>query len=126
MKTFFKIILGLIALAGVAGVAVVLLTSGARDTARNFVLQATSGQITQAHGLLHQELRRQVPLTQLDQMFAGAEPYADVSFSSVEASGGNTTLKGTARTAGGCSSQVAFQMLDDSIISFDITPLCRK
>lgn len=126
MKKLFKILLGFALLGAIAVVAVLLLTSGERDIARTFVIKATNGAQAEAHALLHQELQRQLPMEQFTAMFAGTQPYAEVSFSSVETSGSGTTLQGSAATAGNCVSQVSFDILADRIIRFNITPLCRN
>jgi hypothetical protein len=125
MKTFLKILLGIVVVIVVAVGAAMFFTSGERETARQFVLQATNGNAAEAHGLMHDALQDQIPVDQLTEMFAGARPYTEVSFSGFEKGGGRTTLSGTASTADGCTSTADFELLGGQIISFDITPLCR-
>jgi hypothetical protein len=126
MKTFLKILAGLVVLGVVAFVLVMALTSGARDTAKAFVIESSSGEYTAARARLHEALAAEFTEARFAEVFQGARAYTEVSFSSVEASGGTTTLEGTAETADGCSSKVALEVLDGQIISFDITPLCRN
>lgn len=126
MRKFLKILLGLAILGAIAVLAVLLLTSGEREVARNFVLNATNGDPVKARALLHEELQRQLPPDRFAAMFTDAAPYTNVSFASVETSGTGTTLTGTASTAGTCVSQVSFDILGDRIIRFNISPLCRK
>ncbi len=126
MKRFLKI-LAVIAIIIVIVVGILIfVTAGDRDVARNFVLNATSGAFEEAVGVMHPELAKQFPVEEMQNMFGASQPYSEVSFSKVEASGGRTTLEGTARTEAGCESLVAFTLLGDKIISFDINPLCRE
>lgn len=124
MKRAFKI-LAVIVVVGVVAVGVVLFTtSGERDIARNFILNVTSGSFEDAQAGLHQQLITEFPVEAMQEAFGNAQPYTEVSFSSVEASGGRTSLKGTATTAGGCASELDFTLVNDQITSFTITPLC--
>ncbi|MBK1635587.1 hypothetical protein [Rhodovulum adriaticum] len=126
MKTFLKIILGLAVLGGIAAAAVLFLTSGQREIARNFVLQSSAGQYDQARALLHPNLQSQFTVQRLREAFAGVEPYTNVSFASVESDGTGTRLTGSATTDSGCASKLSFEVLQGQIIAFDITPLCRR
>jgi hypothetical protein len=125
MKTFLRILGGLVVLVAVALLAVMFLTGDDRETARGFVIELTSGQIEQAYTRVHSALEEELPIDVVTQQLEGVKPYTEVSFSSVETSGGATTLQGTARTADGCSSEVDFRVLDGQIISFNIAPLCK-
>jgi len=122
VKKLLKILAGL---AAVAVLAVYYFTSDDRGTARNFVVEPPGGQIAQAHARPHSSLQTQIPLDGFQASLTGTKPLTEVSFSSIETSGGATTLKRTARTANGCSSEVEFRLLDAQIVAFNITPLCQ-
>lgn len=126
MKTFLKILLGIVIVGALAFGAVMVLTSGERDIARQFVFDLTGGAPDAARAVMHDDLRAQFPDATLNEVLAGVRPYTEVSFGSVEASGGVTTLEGSASTADGCSSKVNFEILDSKIIAFSIEPLCRN
>lgn len=124
MKRFLKILAGIAIVVGLAIGAVLFITSGERDIARDFILNVTSGSYEAAQSGLHQQLVSEFPIEKMQEAFGNSQPYTEVSFSSVEASGGQTTLKGTATTQDGCASQVDFVLVSDQITSFNITPLC--
>ena len=125
MRLFLKILLGIVIVGGLALGAVLMLTSGERDIARQFVFDLTSGANDAARAVMHDDLRRQFPDERLAEVMAGVKPYTEVSFGSIETSGGITTLEGSASTADGCSSKIDFEILNDRIIGFSIEPLCR-
>lgn len=127
MRRFLKI-LAIVAIIVGALVAILLYsTSGDRDIARNFLLNASSGQYEASMADFHPELAAELPLERLREAFGNAQEYTDVSFSSVQtALGGATSLSGKATTAEGCSSLLNFTILDGKIVSFNIEPLCRK
>jgi hypothetical protein len=125
MKKFFKILAGLAVFVLLALIAVLIVTGDERETARSFVIELTSGQVEQAYTRAHSGLKEQLPMAIAQQQLEGVKPYTEVSFSSIETSGGATTMKGTARTADGCASEVEFRVLESQIISFNITPLCK-
>lgn len=126
MRTFLKIILGLVVLGVVAFALVMFLTSGQRDTAKSFVMLSSTGDYPAARELLHVELQKDFTIARFEEAFAGVKPYIDVSFGSVETGASGTKMEGSASTADGCTSKVAIEVLDGRIISFNITPLCRE
>lgn len=126
MKTFLKIVLGLAVLAAVAFAVVMFVTSGSRDVAKAFVTEASSGAFSEARAHFHEALAAEISEERLAGMFADVRPYTEVSFGSVEAGASGTRLEGRAETADGCSSSVVIELIDDRIVSFSITPLCRR
>ena len=126
MKRILKILAVIIIIVAVAIGALLYATSGAREVARNFVLNATSGAFEEAMASLHQEVAADFPVERMEEVFGRAKAYTEVSFSTVQASGGRTTLSGTATTADGCASEVDFAIVNDQIIAFNINPLCRE
>ncbi len=127
MKKFLKIILGIVVIIGILVGVIVMVTSGDRDIARNFVTWASAGQYEEARELLHSELQKEFNVEKLQASFEGVKPYTEVSFGSVEtASGRGTTMEGSASTEDGCTSKVSFEVLNDKIIAFNINPLCRE
>lgn len=125
MKKILKIFLYVVVFFVLLITAILFFTSGDRDTARNFAIEVTSGQTGTAYARLHSGVQAQISQAQLADMFAGAKPITDVSFTSVETSGGASTLLGTSTTVDGCASEVEFRVLDEQIVMFNITPLCR-
>lgn len=125
MRTFLKIVAGLVVLGVLGFGAVMYMTAGEREIARNFLTQLSSQDPDSARAFMHEELVKQFPDGRLAEAMAGARPYTDVSFASVEASGGVTRLEGTASTADGCSSKISFELVKDQITSFTVEPLCR-
>ena len=126
MRKFVKILLGAAVLFGITFSGILFLTSGEREIARNFVLLASSGSISQAHQLLQSGLQKTFTQADLGRAFKNVRPYTEVSFSKVETSGSGTQLEGVARTSDGCASQVRIEVLEGAIISFDIAPLCYR
>lgn len=126
MRLFVKIILGLAVVVVLAIGAVLMMTKGEREIARNFVIQLSSANPDSAREHMHEALAAQFPDGKLNEAMAGAQPYTEVSFSKVEASGGVTKLEGTASTADGCSSKLSFELVNGQITSFNVEPLCRE
>ncbi|KIN64507.1 hypothetical protein Z946_3399 [Sulfitobacter noctilucicola] len=126
MKRLFKILLIVALVIGVIVVGVMLMTAGDRTIARQFMTDVSTGSFDAALAALHPEVAKEMPLERMQSVFADVEPYTDVSFSNVQASGGRTTLSGTASTETGCTSAVDFMILGDQIAMFNIEPLCRK
>lgn len=126
MKRFVQVILGLVVLGGAVFGGVMMLTSADRAVAKQFVIDMSSGAHAQAAAVMHEELLKEFPVERMQEAFQNAKPYTEVSFSAINASGRRTSLDGVARTADGCESVVAITLLGDLIVSFDITPLCRK
>lgn len=125
MKKILRILLYVVVFFALSITAVLFFTSGDRDTARAFAIEVTSGQTATAYDRLHSGVQAQITQAALAEMFAGAKPITDVSFTSVETSGGATTILGTSTTVDGCTSEVEFRVLDEQIVMFNITPLCR-
>ena len=75
--------------------------------------------------LVHQSLQTDELSQQIEDMFVGVDPYTEVKFSNVSATGGATALQGTARTAEGCASKIEMGLVENQIVQFNITPLCR-
>ena len=129
MKRFFKIsliIVGVfVVIGGIIYGVIMYASSSARSVASDFIILSSSGQNDQANVMLHQSLQTDEAIQKVAEIFDGVDPYTDVSFTSVAMEGGSTTLGGTARTAGGCASNVEFELIENQIIYFNINPLCR-
>jgi hypothetical protein len=126
MKRVLYIILGLAVLGGAAFAIVMFVTSADREMAKKFVMDMSSGAHEQAAAAMHEELLKEFPITRMQEAFQSVEPYTEVSFNSINANGGRTSLEGTATTASGCESIVSITLLNDKIVSFNINPLCQK
>lgn len=124
MKIVRNVILGLVALVGLTLAIVMFFSAGAREHARGFVEDVSAGDFAAAHARLHPQLQQQTNEEELQQMFEGSEPYAEVSFSSISVENSRAELSGTATTISDCSSEVRFVLLNDQITMFDISPLC--
>jgi hypothetical protein len=124
MKRFLMIIAGVAVLGGAAFAIVMFVTSADRTMAKQFVIDMSSGAHEQAASVMHEELLKEFPVERMLEAFANVKPYTEVGFNSINASGGRTNLEGTATTADGCESIVAITLLNDKIVSFNITPLC--
>lgn len=124
MKTFLKILGGLIIVVLLAVSAASFLTREQRSIGRAFVTLASSGQFADAHALFHPALRDEYPLSRLQAQFETVEDYVEVRFTAVESDGSGTVLDGTAHTATGCASHVHFEILSGQITAFEVTPLC--
>jgi len=124
MKIFGYVVLGFFGFIGLILAIVLFASSGARDHARGFVQDVSAGDYAAARDRLHPQLQAQLSEADLRAMFAEAEPYEDVSFSSVSVANQRADLTGTATTASDCISEVNFTLLGDQITMFDITPLC--
>jgi hypothetical protein len=124
MKIVRNVILGFLAFVGLIFAAVFFFSAGARDHARGFVEDVSARDFAAARDRLHPQLQQQLSEDALRQMFEGSEPYAEVSFSSINVNNSRAELSGTATTISDCSSEVRFVLLSDQITSFDITPLC--
>jgi hypothetical protein len=126
MKRLLYIVVGIVVL-GVAAFGIVMgVTSGDRKLAKQFVIDLSSGAHAQAAAVMHEELIKEFPVERMQDAFQNVKPYAEVSFSSINASGGRTSLEGVATTADGCESVVSITLLNDLIVSFNINPLCQK
>jgi uncharacterized membrane protein affecting hemolysin expression len=126
MKRIIYIVVGIAVLGAVAFGAVMMVTSADRNLAKQFVVDLSSGAHEQATAVMHEELIKEFSLEKMQEAFQNVKPYAEVSFSSIKASGGRTSLEGVAKTADGCESIVEITLLNDLIVSFNISPLCQK
>jgi hypothetical protein len=124
MKLALKIIAGIAVLGGGAFAIVMFVTSGDRTMAKQFVMDLSSGAHEQAASVMHEELLKEFPVERMQEAFQNVKPYTEVGFNSINASGGRTSLEGTATTADGCESIVSVVLLNDKIVSFNINPLC--
>lgn len=124
MKTFLKILGGIVIVALLAVMAVNLLTRQQRGIGRDFVTLASTGQFDAAHALFHPALQDAYPLAQLQAQFGTVAEYVEVRFTAVESDGSGTRLDGTATTATGCTSRVHFEILSGQITAFEVSPLC--
>lgn len=129
-RTTILIVAGAL-LAGVVAVgggiwAFMQISSDARETARAFVLNLSSGEYEEARAVMHPSLRETLSPDETRTMMDGAEAYETVRFNSIEAVNSATTLKGLATTATDCTSQVELQLLSGQVTMFNITPLCPK
>ena len=73
---------------------------------------------------MHDALKKEFTLDDFEKVFKNSQPYIETSFKSIKIENSVTTLKGTAKTADNCSSKLYFEILEDKIISFNISPLC--
>ena len=73
---------------------------------------------------MHNALKKEFTLESFEKAFKNAKPYVETSFQSVNIKNSVTILEGTAKTADNCTSKLYFEILDDKIISFNISPLC--
>ncbi len=130
MKKFLKIAAIIsVVLAVLIGVTFYLIMSifeKDKELAANFVKYSTSHVYEQASELMHDALQKEFPIKKFKEVFKSSKPYVDVSFTSMKAENSVTTLKGVATTEDGCSSKLDFEILDDKIIRFNISPLCTQ
>ena len=121
------IILGiLIVLVPILLVTLTMISAGERKVAREFLIKLTGGDYAAAQPLLHPEVRKKFTEAVMQEKFGAAEPYAEVSFNSFEAASGLMKLQGMARTESGCASKVEFELIDEQITFFSITPICTR
>ena len=102
MKRWIKILVGIAILGGIAFGIVMMVTSASRATAKQFVIDMSSGAYPQAAAVMHEELLKEFPVERMQEVFQNAKPYTEVNFFSINASGGRTSLDGVATTADGC------------------------
>lgn len=126
MKRIIYVVVGIAILAVATFGIVMMVTSTDRKLAKQFVIDLSSGAHEQAAAVMHEELIKEFSLEQMQEAFQNVKPYAEVSFSSINASGGRTSLEGVATTADGCESVVSITLLNDLIVAFNINPLCQK
>ena len=73
---------------------------------------------------MHDALKKEFTLDDFKKAFKKSQPYIETSFKSISIANSVTTLEGTAKTADNCSSKLYFEIVEDKIISFNISPLC--
>ena len=100
------------------------LSSNERKIANDFTLLSSSGEYNQASNLMHDALKKEFTLDDFKKAFKNSQPYIETSFKSISIANSVTTLEGTAKTADNCSSKLYFEILEDKIISFNISSLC--
>ena len=128
MKKFFKyfliIIGGLVVIVITALVVICTISNNDREIAKDFTLLSSGGKYIEATELMHNALKKEFTLESFEKVFKNAKPYVETSFQSVNIKNSVTILEGTAKTANNCTSKLYFEILDDKIISFNISPLC--
>tara|TARA_B100000029_G_scaffold37076_1_gene34865 strand:+ start:303 stop:695 length:393 start_codon:yes stop_codon:yes gene_type:complete len=130
MKKFLKImaiiIVCLTLLGGAAVYIIFSISKEDREIASNFVTYSSDGRYEKASNLMHDALKKEFPLTRFEEVFKSTKPYVETSFSSISMENSVTILQGITRTEDGCSSKVNFEILDDKIVKFNISPLCNE
>ena len=122
---YFLIIIGVIAVIAIVLLVLIgTLSSNERKIANDFTLLSSSGEYNQASNLMHDALKKEFTLDDFKKAFKNSQPYIETSFKSISIANSVTTLEGTAETADNCSSKLYFEILEDKIISFNISPLC--
>ena len=128
MKKLFKILMVIILLVVSGLIAVLLLTSGDRKIAKEFVTGCCGSQTNDFawYELMHDALKKEVDKGKFTEMFEASQSYETVSFTSSSKEGSSASFEGSATTKSNCTSKVAIEVLASKIISFEITPLCPK
>ena len=122
---YFLIIIGVIAVIAIVLLVLIgTLSSNERKIANDFTLLSSSGEYNQASNLMHDALKKEFTLDDFKKAFKNSQPYIETSFKSISIANNVTTLEGIAKTADNCSSKLYFEILEDKIISFNISPLC--
>ena len=122
---YFLIIIGVIAVIVIVLLVLIgTLSSNERKIANDFTLLSSSGEYNQASKLMHDALKKEFTLDDFKKAFKNSQPYIETSFKSISIANSVTTLEGTAKTADNCSSKLYFEILEDKIVSFNISPLC--
>ena len=124
IKYFLIIIGGLVVIVITALVVIWTISNNDREIAKDFTLLSSGGKYIEATELMHNALKKEFTLESFEKAFKNAKPYVETSFQSVNIKNSVTILEGTAKTADNCTSKLYFEILDDKIISFDISPLC--
>ncbi|WP_156945907.1 hypothetical protein [Roseicyclus elongatus] len=103
---------------------------GDSRTAREFLALGGSGQIAEARALLHLGTADSLSEDAMRAIFDPLAAFSEVSFTSVAWSMSNGVrqgrIEGTGTMADGCSSRLAFEMLNGAITHFSIAPLCQR
>ena len=124
IKYFLIIICGLVVIVITALVVIWTISNNDREIAKDFTLLSSGGKYIEATELMHNALKKEFTLESFEKAFKNAKPYVETSFQSVNIKNSVTILEGTAKTADNCTSKLYFEILDDKIISFNISPLC--
>lgn len=124
IKYFLIIIGSLVVIVITALVVIWTISNNDREIAKDFTLLSSGGKYNEATELMHNALKKEFTLESFEKAFKNAKPYVETSFQSVNIKNSVTILEGTAKTADNCTSKLYFEILDDKIISFNISPLC--
>jgi len=124
IKYFLIIISSLVVIIITALILIWAISNNERKIAKDFTLLSSSGKYNEATELMHNALKKEFTLESFEKAFKNAKPYIETSFQSVNIENSVTTLEGTAKTADNCTSKLYFEILDEKIISFNISPLC--
>ena len=124
IKYFLIVISSLVVIVITALILIWTISNDERKIAKDFTLLSSSGKYNEATELMHNALKKEFTLESFEKAFKNAKPYIQTSFQSVNIENSVTTLEGTAKTADNCTSKLYFEILDEKIISFNISPLC--
>ena len=124
IKYFLIVISSLVVIVITALILIWTISNDERKIAKDFTLLSSSGKYNKASELMHNALKKEFTLESFEKAFKNAKPYIETSFQSVNIENSVTTLEGTAKTADNCTSKLYFEILDEKIISFNISPLC--
>ena len=124
IKYFLIVISSLVVIIITALILIWTISNDERKIAKDFTLLSSSGKYNEASELMHNALKKEFTLESFEKAFKNAKPYIETSFQSVNIENSVTTLEGTAKTADNCTSKLYFEILDEKIISFNISPLC--
>ena len=124
IKYFLIVISSLVVIVITALILIWTISNDERKIAKDFTLLSSSGKYNEASELMHNALKKEFTLESFEKAFKNAKPYTETSFQSVNIENSVTTLEGTAKTADNCTSKLYFEILDEKIISFNISPLC--
>ena len=124
IKYFLIVISSLVVIVITALILIWTISNDERKIAKDFTLLSSSGKYNEATELMHNALKKEFTLESFEKAFKNAKPYIETSFQSVNIENSVTTLEGTAKTADNCTSKLYFEILDEKIISFNISPIC--
>ena len=124
IKYFLIFISSLVVIVITALILIWTISNDERKIAKDFTLLSSSGKYNEATELMHNALKKEFTLESFEKAFKNAKPYIETSFQSVNIENSVTTLEGTAKTADNCTSKLYFEILDEKIINFNISPLC--
>ena len=124
IKYFLIIISSLVVIIITALILIWTISNNERKIAKDFTLLSSSGKYNEATELMHNALKKEFTLESFEKAFKNPKPYIETSFQSVNIENSVTTLEGTAKTADNCTSKLYFEISDEKIISFNISPIC--